>query len=258
MKLESSRVPESSLGSFGSCLVEGDAVQLRGSQKIRRRAILLSIFVQTIVLAALIIFPLLGKGERIPVRIFVERPPYRFGTDHPNAGDSPQQEHRSASPCIFCRTSTTPEHFNAHQSASGESKLGDPPSLGDGPVGNPDGVPSGLEPQHSAPTPPQIEVAGNSGDRRVYVGHIDPARLTRRVDPIYPHLGVQLHRETRVELHAIIATDGSIQALQVLSGDPLFYQSAIDAVGQWQYSPTILDGKPVEVDTRITVIYSLK
>jgi TonB family protein len=258
MKLESTRVPESSLGSLSSCLVEGDAVQLRGSQKIRRRAVLFSFFVQTIVVAALVIFPLLGKGERIPVRIFVERPPYRFDADHPNAGGSPQQAHRSASPCIFCRTSTTPQHFIAHQSASGESKAGEAPSLSDGPVGNPDGVPNGLEPEHRAPTPPQFEIACNSVDRRVYLDHIDPARLARRVEPSYPHLGVQLHRETRVKLHAIIATDGSIQSLQVLSGDPLFYQSAVDAVSQWQYRPTILNGKPIEVDTRITVIYSLK
>jgi protein TonB len=61
-----------------------------------------------------------------------------------------------------------------------------------------------------------------------------------------------------VELHAIIGTDGSIQALQVISGDPLFYQSALDAVRQWRYTPTLLNDQAVEVDTQITVIYSLR
>ena len=68
---------------------------------------------------------------------------------------------------------------------------------------------------------------------------------------------LQMHREGRVELHAIIATDGSIQALEVVSGDPLFYASALAAVREWHYRPTILDGQAVEVDTQISVIYTL-
>ena len=93
--------------------------------------------------------------------------------------------------------------------------------------------------------------------RRLEMAQIDPSRLVRRVEPVYPRLGVRLHRETRVELHAIISTDGSIQSLEVLSGDPLFYQSAVEAVSRWQFTPTILNGQAVEIDTHITVIYSI-
>jgi protein TonB len=81
--------------------------------------------------------------------------------------------------------------------------------------------------------------------------------LTHRVDPLYPALAKQIRREGRVELHAIIATDGTVQSLEVLSGDPLFIQSALAAVREWRYRPTILDGQPIEVDTHITVIYTL-
>lgn len=81
--------------------------------------------------------------------------------------------------------------------------------------------------------------------------------LTRRIEPIYPKIAVQTRREGRVELHAIIGTDGTIQALQVVSGDVWFYQSAKDAVLQWRYKPTYLNNQPVEVDTTITVIYTL-
>jgi periplasmic protein TonB len=59
-------------------------------------------------------------------------------------------------------------------------------------------------------------------------------------------------------LRAIIATDGSIQSLQVVGGDPLFFQSALAAVQQWQYRPTVLNGRAVEIDTFVTVIYSLQ
>ena len=83
------------------------------------------------------------------------------------------------------------------------------------------------------------------------------AQLIRRVEPIYPHLAKQIQREGRVELRAIISTSGTIESLEVLSGDPLFIQSALAAVREWRYRPTILNGRPIEVDTHITVIYTL-
>jgi protein TonB len=86
---------------------------------------------------------------------------------------------------------------------------------------------------------------------------LEPAMLTRRVEPAYPVLARQTGREGRVELHAIIATDGTIQSLEVLSGDPLFYSSALAAVREWRYRPTVLNGQAVEIDTRITVVYKL-
>ena len=81
--------------------------------------------------------------------------------------------------------------------------------------------------------------------------------LIHRVEPMYPTLARQIGRAGRVELRAAIATDGTIQSLQVVSGDPLFYQSALDAVRQWRYRPTVLNGQPVEIDTFITVIYNI-
>jgi protein TonB len=86
---------------------------------------------------------------------------------------------------------------------------------------------------------------------------ISAAMLIHRVEPLYPTLARQLGRTGRVELRAVIATDGTIQSLQVVSGDPLFYQSAMDAVRQWRYRPTVLNGEAVEIDTFITVIYNI-
>jgi protein TonB len=60
-----------------------------------------------------------------------------------------------------------------------------------------------------------------------------------------------------VQLLGIIAKDGTIQKLQVLSGHPLLRQAAIDAVSQWVYRPTILNGQPVEVEAPIDVIFNL-
>ena len=82
--------------------------------------------------------------------------------------------------------------------------------------------------------------------------------LIHRVEPVYPPLARQTHREGHVELHAIISTDGTIQSLQIVSGDALFLQSAVDAVRQWRYRATVLNGQPVEIETYITVIYTLQ
>ncbi len=82
--------------------------------------------------------------------------------------------------------------------------------------------------------------------------------LTHRVEPIYPALAKQIHKEGRVELHAIIGTDGKIQSLEIVSGDPLLVRSAAEAVQQWRYKPAILNGQPVEIDTYITVIYTMQ
>jgi protein TonB len=85
---------------------------------------------------------------------------------------------------------------------------------------------------------------------------LDPAMLIRRVEPVYPPLAIHTRREGRVELRAIIGTDGTIRSLQIVASDPLFDLSAKEAVSQWRYRPTILNGLPVEIDTYITVIYT--
>lgn len=66
-----------------------------------------------------------------------------------------------------------------------------------------------------------------------------------------------LHLSGTVRLRAIIATDGSVQNLEVLSGHPILAQAAKDAVRQWRYRPTLLSGVPVEVETYITVNFVL-
>lgn len=81
--------------------------------------------------------------------------------------------------------------------------------------------------------------------------------LISRIEPAYPQLARQIHREGRVEMRARISTDGTIESLEIVSGDPIFYQSSTDAVSQWLYRPTILNGQKVEVETYITVIYTM-
>jgi len=58
-------------------------------------------------------------------------------------------------------------------------------------------------------------------------------------------------------LNAIIGKDGTVQNLTVVKGHPLLVQAALDAVKQWRYKPTLLNGEPVEVQTTIDVNFTL-
>jgi protein TonB len=88
-------------------------------------------------------------------------------------------------------------------------------------------------------------------------GAVQAAKLVNKVQPVYPPLARQTRISGTVKLHAIIAKTGQVESLQVISGHPLLVQSALDAVKQWRYQPTLLNGEPVEVDTEIDVIFSL-
>ncbi|HSY33068.1 MAG TPA: energy transducer TonB [Verrucomicrobiae bacterium] len=88
-------------------------------------------------------------------------------------------------------------------------------------------------------------------------GQVQAAKLTNKVQPLYPPLARQTRISGTVRLHAIIAKNGTVEQLEVISGHPLLVQAALDAVRQWKYQATTLNGEPVEVDTTIDVIFSL-
>jgi len=81
--------------------------------------------------------------------------------------------------------------------------------------------------------------------------------LIKKVDPKYPDKARNQHVQGTVVLRAVIGATGDISELDVLSGDKLLVPSALKAVKQWKYRPYLLQGHPVEVDTTITVNYTL-
>ena len=240
------------VGSLRACLVEGDATQRARERRLRSRSLLLSVMAQIVVLTALILAPILSRTERIALANVMPMPPYRPAVA---AGHVQQPPHHAATPRTFSFCLDCPPVV-AHLPAPDQSN-----AVGDAPVGSETGagiVPdcpdcTGLLPDRN----PQPPVPSAPAPSMVRLGHLDPAMLIHRVDPVFPTLARQAGREGRVELHAIIATDGSVRSLQFVEGDPLFTQSALDAVRQWRYKPTLLNGRPVEVDTQITVIYKL-
>jgi len=80
--------------------------------------------------------------------------------------------------------------------------------------------------------------------------------LIYRVQPVYPPLAKTTHVEGTVEFTAIISKQGTIENLQLLRGHPLLVNAARQAVLQWRYRPTLLNGEPVEVITDIVVKFT--
>jgi periplasmic protein TonB len=104
-----------------------------------------------------------------------------------------------------------------------------------------------LPPPPKAAAPARIKQGGN----------VTAASILSQTRPVYPALARQARIQGSVVLHAIIDKDGKVAQLEVVSGHPLLVQAALDAVKQWRYKPTLLNGDPVEVDTTITVTFTM-
>ena len=117
-------------------------------------------------------------------------------------------------------------------------------------------VPSAAPPP--PPPPVKVEAPKPVTPQRIRVGgNVQQAKLLNQPRPAYPPLAKQARIQGVVRLNAIISKDGTIQNLSVISGHPLLVPSAMEAVKQWRYAPTLLNGEPVEVVTQIDVNFTL-
>jgi protein TonB len=115
-----------------------------------------------------------------------------------------------------------------------------------------------------APPPPPSKILARSvppppvTPRQVSVGgDVQAALILQRIEPAYPLLAKRAHISGNVVLSAVIGADGKIINLTAVSGHPLLVEAALNAVRQWLYRPTVLNGTPVEVVTEIVVHFRL-
>jgi len=109
---------------------------------------------------------------------------------------------------------------------------------------------------------PSVPVPAKSPDptpvKRIRVAsRVVEANLVHDVPPQYPPEAGRARLEGAVVLMAVIGQDGTVKDVRVESGLPILAQAAIDAVKQWRYKPYLIDGEPVEVDSRITINFTL-
>ncbi len=250
---------------LGSCLVEGDGVALALARRTRRKALLVSVGLQVALLAALVLLPMWVAGERVE--------PYHVKIVPPYPG-SPRADTRTGQPPSGSRPTSTvhrpevpiyqPPHIPTGVANTGGSEerrdlTGTGPGAGWGipngvmpPVGD---APPGWIPPTLPVVPPPVE---RPRPRAVISEPVQQALLIHRVEPVYPALARQIRLEGTVRLRAIIGRDGVVNSLELLSGHPILARAALNAVSQWRYRPTLLNGQPVEVETCVTVIFQLQ
>jgi protein TonB len=125
----------------------------------------------------------------------------------------------------------------------------------------PNGVPTTPPPPDPKPEKkaeePKVEEKPAVPQRIRVGGNVQSAKLVRQPKPVYPVLAKNARISGVVRFTAIIGKDGTISNLQLLSGHPLLVPAASEAVKQWVYQPTLLNGEAVEVVTQIDVNFTL-
>lgn len=231
---------------FNQLVVSGDQ---EGTHK--PWAVAMSAVVQALILGVMILIPLiyteaLPKGLMNTFLVAPAPPPPPPPPAAPVKVERPRivQPQRMVAPTVIPKNvaiikDEAPD-MNALGGAGAFGSTGD--ALTGGGLGS-----SGPPPPPKPATPSRIRVGGN----------VQSAAILRKVDPIYPAIAKTAHVSGTVMLHAIIAKDGSIQELTYVSGPALLMKAAMDAVHEWRYKPTMLNGDPVEVDTTISVVFTL-
>jgi protein TonB len=109
------------------------------------------------------------------------------------------------------------------------------------------GVVGGLPAE--APSTPQVVRIG---------GMILAPKLVRRVQPVYPELGIASRAAATIVLEAQVDTRGNVKTVRVVRGHPLFDEAALEAVRQWRYQPLLLNGQPTEFILNVTVVFNFR
>jgi periplasmic protein TonB len=234
---------------------------LIASGKSRRRnpwATVGSLALQLVLLLAVFVIPLL-RTDPLPKR---ERLTMLYLQPPLAAGGNPTRLQAPKRASTYTPTSTgITAPVNKTQEA--------PPPPAGATGGVLEGVPGGVvggassgvssEMLNSAPSVPVLAKSPvpMPAKRMRIASRIAEANLIHDVAPQYPAEAGRARIEGTVVLMAVIGKDGSVQDVQVESGLPVLAQAAINAVRQWRYKPYMIDGEPVEVDSRITINFTL-
>jgi TonB family protein len=103
----------------------------------------------------------------------------------------------------------------------------------------------------------EVPPPANGAKRITIGGNVQSAKLTDQPKPVYPPLAKQARITGTVKLAVIIAVDGTVRDIRVISGHPLLIPAALEAVKQWTYSKTLLNGEPAEVSTQVDINFTL-
>ncbi len=104
------------------------------------------------------------------------------------------------------------------------------------------------------PQPPSVKPNGP-----VHVGgHVRQPKAIVQVQPDYPVLAREAHIQGQVRIDAVLDEQGNVIEMKVVSGPPLLYQAAINALKKWKYEPTYLNDRPIAVQMIVTINFQLR
>jgi len=246
----------------------------------RKLTLPVSIAIHAVVLAAVVILPLM-TWEELPEpangavkAFFVEPAPPPPPPPPPPAAPKAAMAPKVDAPKIpkptpeFTAPVDVPKEVTPEPSsgtaAAGEATGGEPDGVEGGVTGGVKGgvvggVVGGVEggvPEPAATPPPTTEPEAPKGPVRVG-GNISAPHKLKNVEPLYPEVAKQARVAGVVVLEATIGPDGRVDNVKVLRGIPLLNESAMNAVKQWVYSPTLLNGTPVPVIMTVTVNFHM-
>jgi TonB family protein len=253
---------------LADCMVDADSNSGSRAGRARGKAIGISALAQACLLTLFLIVPLFATNKLISVTNAVPIAPYggmpRKGTEA-KPRDATRAPNRTGyiitDPRIYVRPTITNQlRQSGDESARGESGPPEIPSMPWGSsTGDPNALRTGLIPgSFGGPQPPMPEPEKKSATKPIAVSEFTAlAQLIHRIEPVYPRIALYSHTEGTVQLRAIIGRDGIVRDLHALSGNAVLAFAAEEAVKQWRFRPTILNGQPVEVDTFITVVFKI-
>jgi len=219
----------------------------------------MSIGIHAVVAAAVVVIPLLGPNVQLPPAIndsvFFVRPTVAPPPPPPPAAGPACKACNSAGKTkpgvmsIMAPPTKVPEGLQESSIDLDGLTGGDPNGVDGGLVGSQGtGQVIGGLPPVVHQDPPAVRVGGIVKE---------PLKL-HNVAPVYPHSAVAAHIEGSVAVEFTITPQGRVAAVKVVKSHPLFDQAAIDAVRQWIYTPTLLNGVPVPVLMTVTVNFSFR
>jgi len=226
-----------------------------GARGKKRFTLLLSLLLQIIVLAALIAAPLIYTQvlPRAQLRSVFAAP-----TPPPPALPRPPMTVRTQV-SSFRPFRFDPSDVRVARAPAPSADLPTPPGISDGTTGGDPSsttMPLVVSPM-KPPDPPPATTAKKPVSKPLRIASMEASQLVHKVQPAYPEMAKQVRVQGVVEFTAIIGKTGSIEHLQLVRGHPLLVKAAEEAILQWKYKPTLLNGEPVEVITDIVVNFTL-
>ncbi|HUO36304.1 MAG TPA: energy transducer TonB [Candidatus Acidoferrum sp.] len=244
-------------GHLSACLIDDDKEAMRRGRRLRRKALAISLVLEAMALAAMLAWPLLYPSTLGAIFIATPVPPYRHGVEEKPRTLARQTPHRPIPAPAFMQPAVIPPRVDTRPTPPPTVPV-DEPSTGDTiSMGDYIGIDGGTNIGKGVNPPPPRLPERRTAPQPISEGLME-ARLIHRVQPSYPRAAIAMQISGTVKLRAIISADGRIRELTALSGSPLLARAAIEAVSQWRYRPTLLNGQAVEVETLITVNFVLQ